>query len=82
MPYATESGMFWFFDRDNIEVVVKVIDGCGLNDRYWVYAAATTDVAYTLTVTDTAQDRTKTYTNLLGTASPAITDSAAFATCP
>lgn len=82
VPYATESGMFWFFDRDNIEFVVKVIDGCGLNDRYWVYAAATTDVAYTLTVTDTAQDRTKTYTNLLGTASPAITDSAAFATCP
>ena len=82
IPYAAESGMFWFFDEDNIEFVVKVIDGCGLNDRYWVYAAATTDVAYTLTVTDTLWDATRTYGNLLGTAAPAITDSAAFATCP
>ena len=82
VPYATESGMFWFFDGDNIEFVVKVIDGCELNSRYWVYAAATTDVAYTLTVTDTLRDATQTYTNILGTASPAITDSSAFATCP
>lgn len=82
VPYAAESGMFWFFDGDNIEFVVKVIDGCELNSRYWVYAAATTDVAYTLTVDDTLRDVSQTYTNILGTASPAITDSSAFATCP
>ena len=63
-------------------MLIKVVDGCALNQRYWVYAGATTDVAYTLTVTDTLRDATRTYGNLLGTASPAITDSAAFATCP
>jgi hypothetical protein len=52
------------------------------NNAWWVYAAATTDVEYTMTVTDTLHDETKTYTNALGNASPAITDSAAFATCP
>ena len=82
VPFRSDSGLFWFFGADNIEFLVKVIDGCGLNSRYWVYAAATTDVEYTMTVTDTLRDVTETYTNPLGTASPAITDSSAFATCP
>ncbi len=82
VPFSDESGLFWFFSADNIEFLVKVIDGCGLNSRYWVYAAATTDVEYTMTVTDTLRDVANTYENPLGTASPAITDSAAFATCP
>lgn len=82
IPYTNDSGMFWFFDSNNIEFLVKVVNGCGLNSRYWVYAAATTDVEYTMTVTDMVRSATKTYFNPLGTASPAITDSSAFATCP
>ncbi|MEO8275338.1 MAG: hypothetical protein ABI639_03920 [Thermoanaerobaculia bacterium] len=82
VPFAEESGMFWFFAPDNIEFLVKIIDGCSLNSRYWVYAAATTDVEYTMNVTDTLGLATRTYSNPLGTASPAITDSSAFATCP
>jgi hypothetical protein len=82
IPFTNDSGMFWFFDANNLEFLVKVINGCGLNSRYWVYAAATTDVEYTMTVTDTLRNTTRTYFNSLGTASPAITDSSAFATCP
>lgn len=82
VPFSDESGLFWFFTAQNLEFLVKVIDGCSFNSRYWVYAAATTDVEYTMTVTDTRRNVTKTYTNPIGTASPAITDSAAFATCP
>ena len=82
VPYTNDSGMFWFFGADNIEFLVKVVNGCGLNSKYWVYAAATTDVEYTMTVTDTLRNVSKAYTNPLGTASPAITDSSAFATCP
>ena len=81
VPYTERSGMFWFFAGANIELLVKVIDACGVNSRFWVYAAATTDVRYTMTVTDTLRDVSKTYDNPLGTASPAITDSSAFATC-
>jgi len=79
---AADSGLFWFFAPDNWEVMVKVLDGCGLNDRYWVFAAATTDVHYVLTVTDTASGKVKRYENPAGHPSAATTDTGAFATCP
>ena len=44
-------------------------------------SAATTDVEYTLRVTDTLTQTVKEYYNELGVASPAITDTSAFATC-
>jgi hypothetical protein len=80
-PAADGSGLFWFFSPDNWELLVKMIDGCALNGHFWVYSAATTDVAYTLTVTDTATGRTARYENPLGRPAPAVTDAEAFA-CP
>jgi hypothetical protein len=83
VPAAADgSGLFWFFTPDNWELLVKVLDGCAVNHRYWVFAAATTDVAYTLTVTDTLTGKTARYENPLGQRSPAVTDVGAFATCP
>ncbi len=79
---SDDSGLFWFFNAANWEMLIKVIDGCSFNSRYWVFAAATTDVAYTVTVTDTETNDTATYNNTLGVSSPAITDTEAFATCP
>jgi len=78
---SADSGMFFFFSADNWEMLVKVLDGCGTNQRFWVFAAATTDVEYTLEVIDTVTGLVKTYVNPLGTAAPAITDTNAFATC-
>jgi hypothetical protein len=63
-------------------MLIKVLDGCNINNRYWVFAAATTNVEYTLRVTDTETGASKQYRNPLGQASPAITDTSAFATCP
>ncbi|MEM7587417.1 MAG: ELWxxDGT repeat protein, partial [Acidobacteriota bacterium] len=77
-----DSGLLYFFDPDNWEMLIKVLDGCAINDHYWVFAAATTDVEYTLTVTDTSSGEHAEYFNPLGNASPAITDTGAFATCP
>jgi predicted esterase len=74
---SADSGLFWFFGADNWEVLVKVLDGCGYNGHFWVYAAATTSVEYTLTVTDTRLDRTVRYRHPAGTPAPAITDSGA-----
>lgn len=79
---ADDSGLFWFFQSDNWEMLVKVLDGCGINNQFWVFSAATTNVEYTLTVTDTQSGAVQQYTNPLGSASPAITDIEAFATCP
>ncbi|MEO7793614.1 MAG: hypothetical protein ABIV06_02485, partial [Thermoanaerobaculia bacterium] len=35
---TAETGYFWFFSAANVEVVVKVINGCSLNSNYWIYA--------------------------------------------
>jgi len=78
---SDDSGLFWFFDDQNWEMLVKVLDGCALNDRFWVFAAATTNVEYTLRVTDTVTGMTSNYFNPLGRSSPAITDTGAFPTC-
>ena len=83
LPFGSDdSGLFWFFSESNWELLVKVLDGCGINNRFWVFAAATTDVRYTLQVTDTATGTVRRYVNPLGTASAAVADTGAFATCP
>ncbi len=83
VPYGSDdSGIFWFFDSDNWEMLVKVLDGCGVNRKFWVFSAATTNVEYVLRVTDTKTNKVRVYRNPLGTAADAITDASAFATCP
>jgi hypothetical protein len=80
---AAESGEFWFFWPDNTELLVKVLDGCGLAPgAYWVFAAGLTNVEVTLTVEDTATAQQRTYSNALGVPFAPILDTAAFATCP
>lgn len=78
---AGDSGLFWFFSPANWEMLVKVLDGCAINDRFWVFAGATTDVAYTLTVTDIHTGQSKSYPNPLGSAADSITDTGALAVC-
>lgn len=79
-----DSGLFYFFDSENIEMLVKVLDACGLPgfESYWVFYAATTSVEFTLTITDTLTDEVREYTNPLGRAAEPVQDTAAFATCP
>lgn len=76
------SGLFWFFGSDNWELLVKVLDGCPVNNYKWVFAAATTNVHYQLAVTDVKSGQTKRYFNYFGQSAPAVTDTQAFATCP
>lgn len=77
-----DTGMFWFFSSGNIEAIIKVVNGCTFNSRYWVFAGGLTNVGVVLTVTDTLNGTTKTYTNPINTAFQPIQDTAAFATCP
>ena len=83
VPLGSEdSGVLWFFSPSNFEVMIKVIDGCSLNNRYWVFFAALTNVEFHITVRDTWADVEKTYDNTLGVSAAAQTDSSAFQTCP
>jgi len=79
VPEATEdSGLFQFFDADNWEILIKVLDGCKVNDHYWVYGASTTDLGYVIRVTDTATGDVQEYQNEPGRPAAAITDAKAF----
>ena len=62
-PISDESGLFWFFDPANIELVVKVLDGRELNGAHWVFFGALTDVEYWLTVRDATTGMARTYHN-------------------
>ena len=75
---TSDSGLFWFFDKENWEVLIKVLDGCSINGNVWVFGASTTNLGYVITVTDTATGSTREYRNEPGLPAPAITDLAAF----
>jgi hypothetical protein len=77
-----DTGLFWFFSPANVELTVKVLDGCNVNGRYWVFVASGSTVEYEITVTDTQYDETRTYGNALGQTPSLIPDTGAFATCP
>jgi len=81
---TSDTGLFWFFSANNIEVIIKVVNACtfAAAPRYWVFAGGLTNVQVVLTVTDTSNGMTRTYTNPLNTAFAPIQDTDAFATCP
>jgi hypothetical protein len=82
---SSDSGLFYFTDANNWEFLIKVLDGCSFpNPHYWVFFAATTNVEFTVTVTDTESPSAPpaVYTNPAGHPANAVTDTRAFATCP
>jgi hypothetical protein len=58
-----DTGYFWFFTSNNVELVIKVVDGRAVNNYFWVFYGALSNVQYTITVTDTLTGRQKTYVN-------------------
>ena len=81
VPLTSDTGYLWFFQSSNVEIVVKVLNGCGINNRYWVFAGGLTDVNVDLIVTDYATGLVRTYTNPQKTPFQPIQDTNAFATC-
>ncbi|MEM8933899.1 MAG: hypothetical protein AAGE94_22095, partial [Acidobacteriota bacterium] len=75
---SADSGLFTFFDPDNWELMVKVLDACAVNGHVWILGAATTNVGYDLVVTDTTTGAERTYSNPVGQVSPAVIDVEAF----
>ena len=69
---SEDSALFYFFSRGNWELMVKVLDGCAINGHFWVFAAASTDVEYDVTVTDLATTRTFSFGNEAGVPAAAV----------
>ena len=43
-----DTGYFWFFSDNNVELVVKVLDARSFNNHFWVFFGALSNVEYTL----------------------------------
>lgn len=81
-PFTADSARATFFGPDNVELVVKVLEACAINDRYWVFAAGLTNVEVTLRVTDTLNGETWTHHSPLDQAFLPEQDVNALESCP
>ncbi|MDP9120823.1 MAG: hypothetical protein M3O15_05540, partial [Acidobacteriota bacterium] len=79
LPLTGDSAAFWFFAPENLELVVKLLDGRAVNGSFWVFSGGLSDVGYTLRITDTATGRVRTYPNPAGRLS-SFADTSAFPT--
>ncbi len=77
MPVSSDTGYFWFFDETNVELMLKVLDGRGVNGKFWVLYGALSNVEYTITVTDTQTLNVRKYDNTSGTLA-SVADTSAF----
>ena len=77
VPLTGDTGYFWFFSANNVEIVLKAVDGRGFNNHFWVFYGALSNVEYTITVTDTVTGAVKPYHNTAGNLA-SVADTAAF----
>jgi hypothetical protein len=83
VPLTVDTGYFWFFSPQNVEIVTKVLNACAdPANRYWVFAGGLTDVEVEITVLDTLTGVVNVYRNPEGTAFAPVQDTATFSTCP
>ena len=82
-PLTSESGTFWFFSPESVELILKVVDACAHPDfgNFWVFASGLTDVEVHLEVVDTWTGATWERDTVLGEPFPPALDTAAFDTC-
>jgi hypothetical protein len=78
---SSDSGYFWFLEHDNVELVVKTLNGCTTNGHTWFFSGGLTNLEVAITVTDTTTGEVKHYSNPQGIAFLPITDTTAFG-CP
>ena len=77
-----DTGYFWFFNEENVELIVKVLAGCPITHHWWVFAGGLTDVEMTLRVRDTETNEVKTYFNPQKQPFQPVQDTSAFDACP
>ncbi len=72
----------YFSNPSNAELLAKMLNGCSLNRRHWVFVGGVTDQNVIVDVRDAQNGATKRYQNPRGTAFQTVADTQAFATCP
>lgn len=71
---SVDDSCVFFFEPQNVEALLRVLDGCESNQRFWVFAGAMTNVEFQITVSDTVLGTTATYANPLGQIMPSSID--------
>lgn len=88
-PLGFPRGGMFSFVPGNPEFLIKIINGCTVNGRFWVFGAPTTTVSFELRVVDTAardagaaaEDYLVVVTNTDGHTAESFANTDAFATC-
>lgn len=75
--WSSEAGILWFFGRNNPEVLVKLLDGCGVNGHRWAFVAPVTTLDFNLWITGPDGSRW-THGNQQGTTAATKSDLKAF----
>jgi glucose/arabinose dehydrogenase len=76
---SADSGYFWFSTPSNVELLIKLLDGCGSGlPATWVFAAGLTNLEIDLRVTDTLTGAERRYQHAGGSPLPPIQDTGAF----
>jgi len=78
----TSGGAFWFFSADNPEGLIKILNTCAINNKFWIFYSAGTTVGFTVSVIDTHTGHLWTSTNPDGRAAPPVTDTSVALDCP
>ncbi len=75
---TADTGYAWFFDENNVELVLKVLDGCGVNGHFWMFAGGLTNVRVDLTLADSVTGEVRVWHNPQGRSFQPIQDTRAF----
>jgi CSLREA domain-containing protein len=81
LPLTRDTGAFWFFNANNLEIVLKVLDGCAVNDRFWVFLSGLTNVGVEVEVRDTLTGKTWNHIHAAGPAFQPRLDTNALDVC-
>ncbi len=81
---SSASGLFRFYESDpsNWEVLVKMVDGCRTNGRFWVLVSASTGFGWRLEVVDQETTLGRAWFHPLDGRASGIADFEAFRGCP
>jgi hypothetical protein len=63
VPLTEKSGAFWFFNDQNYEVMLKVLDARPLGGDFWFFRGSLSDVEFTVYVDDTVGGGQEVYRN-------------------
>ena len=63
---SEETGYFWFLDPGGPEIVIKVVNACFFNNRFWLFVGGLTNIKVVMTVTDVFSGVSRRYVNPQG----------------